>query len=474
MEKNYNTKKIITPLLICAFIGILSENALNITLSTLMEAFKISASTAQWLTTGFLLVLGILSPINGTLLQKFTTRQLFTTALISSITGTFLAAVGFNFQVLMIARIFQAIGIGILMPLVYTTVLFIYPQERRGSALGMVSLIYMFAPALGPSLAGIIVQYFSWHYIFWFPLPFLIVGFLFGLKYIENVRTTAKVKIDSLSVFLSTIGFGGIVYGVSKAGEESVGWTGTPVLITVSIGLIFLIAFIIRQLSIEQPLLNLKVFKYPMFIVGILIALVSMMIFMSTMIILPMYLQNKNGLNFSTLVAGLIMLPGSAINGILSPRMGKFYDKYGPRVLVIPGLILMCVMLFLLSFISITTSVFIIILLHIGLMIGSAMVSMPAQTNGINQLPQELYTHGTAVTNTIQQIGGALGTSISVSILANGMKNYLTHSTMPTLNSELIKAMATGSHNVFIYSMTIALLGLTASSFIRNSKLLKV
>lgn len=216
METNYNTRKIITPLLMCAFIGILSENALNIALSTLMESFKISASTAQWLTTGFLLVLGILSPINGILLQKFTTRQLFITALISSITGTLLAAIGTNFEVLMTARIFQAIGIGILMPLVYTTVLYIYPQEKRGSAMGLVGLVYMFAPALGPSIAGLIIHYLSWHYIFWFPLPFLIIGFIFGLKYIENIGKTSKVKIDFLSTILSTIGFGGIVYGFSK------------------------------------------------------------------------------------------------------------------------------------------------------------------------------------------------------------------------------------------------------------------
>lgn len=470
METNYNTRKIITPLLMCAFVGILSENALNIALSTLMESFKISASTAQWLTTGFLLVLGILSPINGILLQKFTTRQLFITALISSITGTLLAAIGTNFEVLMTARIFQAIGIGILMPLVYTTVLYIYPQEKRGSAMGLVGLVYMFAPALGPSIAGLIIHYLSWHYIFWFPLPFLIIGFIFGLKYIENIGQTSKVKIDFLSTILSTIGFGGIVYGFSKAGEGNIGWAGTPVLLTISIGVIALIVFVIRQLSIEQPLLNLKVFKYPMYVVGVFVAVACMMIFMSTMIVLPMYLQNKNGLNYSTLIAGLMLLPGSAINGILSPQMGKLYDKYGPRVLVIPGLILMSTMLFLFSYISITTSVVFIVLLHIGLMVGSSMVSMPSQTNGINQLPQELYTHGTAVMNTIQQIGGALGTSISISILTNGMKNYLSHSTMPTLSNELIKAMATGSHNVFMYSMTIALLGLVVASFIKNNK----
>ena len=459
-----------TPLLICAFVGILSENALDIGLSDLMKVFQISAATAQWLTTGFLLTLGILSPISGLILQRFTTRQLFISSLTSSIVGTLIAAIGLNFEMLMVARVLQAIGIGLLMPLIFNTVLFVYPEEKRGAAMGLVGLIYMFAPALGPTVAGLIIQYLSWHYIFWLPLPFLVIGLLIGLKYVENVTESTKLRIDPLSVIFSTIGFGGIVFGFSKAGEGSMGWTGPVVMISIGVGLVALVLFILRQIFMKQPLLNLSVFKYPMYIVGVVMVVVCMMIFMSTMIILPMYLQNQNGLGLSTLAAGLMLLPGSAINGILSPRMGSLYDKYGPKWLVIPGIAIMAAMLWFFSGISTASSLTLIVVLHIGLLIGSAMVLMPAQTNSINELPPELYPHGTAVMNTVQQVAGAIGTSVSISILTSGMNHYLNDSIKPTETTELAKAMTFGSHNVFLFAMVIALVGLITALFIRRNE----
>ncbi|PAD20888.1 MDR family MFS transporter [Terribacillus saccharophilus] len=468
VNKQYNTKGIMASLLICGFVGILSENALNIALSNLMEVFQISAATAQWLTTGFLLVLGIISPISGLLLQRFTTRQLFITSLTSTIIGTLVAAIGLNFEMLMAARVLQAIGIGLLMPLIFNTVLFVFPKEKRGAAMGLVGLVYMFAPALGPTVAGVIIQYLSWHYIFWLSLPFLIIGLLIGLKYVENVTEVTKLRIDPLSVTFSTIGFGGIVYGFSMAGEGSEGWTGPIVMTSIGIGFVALVLFILRQIFMKQPLLNLRVFKFPMYIVGVILVVMSMVIFMSTMIILPMYLQNQNGLGLSTLAAGLMLLPGSALNGILSPRMGSWYDKYGPKLLVIPGVVIMAVMLWFFSNISTASSVTLIVVLHIGLMIGSAMVLMPAQTNGLNQLPPELYPHGTAVMNTVQQVAGAIGTAVSISILTSGMNNYLHDSTAPTQTTELAKAMTFGSHNVFLFTMIIALVALVTAIFIRR------
>ncbi|WP_249598126.1 MDR family MFS transporter [Peribacillus frigoritolerans] len=476
MEKNkkYNTRGIMASLLICGFVGILSENALNIALSNLMEVFQISAATAQWLTTGFLLTLGILSPISGLLLLRFSTRQLFIVSITSSIIGTLIAAIGLNFEMLMVARVLQAIGMGLLMPLIFNTVLVVYPQEKRGAAMGTVGLVYMFAPALGPTVAGVIIQYLSWHFIFWLSLPFLVIGFLVGLKYVENVTEVTKLRIDPLSVTLSTLGFGGIVFGFSMAGEGSEGWTSPVVMTSIIVGLVAIVLFILRQILMKQPLLNLRVFMYPMYTVGVILVVMCMMIFMSTMIILPMYLQNQNGLGLSTLVAGLMLLPGSALNGILSPRMGSWYDKYGPKWLVIPGIVIMAVMLWLFSSISTASTLTLIVVLHIGLMIGSAMVLMPAQTNGLNQLPPELYPHGTAVMSTVQQVAGAIGTAVSISILTSGMKHYLQGSAAPTQPTDLAKAMTFGSHNVFMFTMIIALVGLVAAFFIRRARVNQV
>nr|WP_179295419.1 DHA2 family efflux MFS transporter permease subunit [Bacillus sp. FJAT-45350] len=463
MKNQYNTRAIMAALLMCGFVGMFSETALNIAMTNLMEVFQISATTAHWLTTGFLLTLGILMPMSGLLLLMFTTRQLFVASLISLILGTLIAALAFSFEMLMIGRVLQAVGMGLLLPLMFNTVLVIYPPEKRGAAMGFVGLVIMFAPATGPTIGGLLIQYLTWHYIFWLSLPLLVIGLLIGLKYLENVTDVTKPRIDLLSVLLSTIGFGGVVYGFSKAGEGVEGWSG---MIVIVVGLIALVLFILRQNFMHEPMLNLRVFKYPMYVVGMLLVLSCMMIIMSSMIILPMFLQTGAGL--SVFIAGLMLLPGSALNGILSPLVGRLFDKYGPKWLVTPGLILVTVMLWFFTTLSPVSSVTFIVALHIGLMVGVAMIWMPAQTNGLNQLPPELYPHGTAVLNTLQQVAGAIGIAIAISILTGGMEKYLHSSSDPTQLTEIANAMTAGSQSVFWFTMLIALIGLILAFFIRR------
>ncbi|MBS5913585.1 DHA2 family efflux MFS transporter permease subunit [Paenibacillus macerans] len=464
--KQYNTRAIMASLLICGFIGMFSETALNIAISNLMEVFQISAATAQWLTTGFLLTLGILMPLSGLLLQWFTTRQLFIGSVTSSIIGTLIAALAFNFEMLMVARVLQAIGMGLLIPLMFNTILVVYPPEKRGAAMGFVGLVIMFAPATGPTVAGLLIEYLTWHFIFWLSLPFLVLGLLVGLKYLENVTEVTKPRIDLLSVILSTLGFGGVVFGFSKAGEGDAGWTSPIVIASIAIGLVALALFVLRQLFMREPMMNLRVFKYPMFIVGLLLVLTCMMIILSSMIVLPMYLQQ--GMKLSPFTAGLMLLPGSALNGFLSPRMGKLFDKYGPKWLVLPGLVVVAAALWFFSGVTPVTSVFFIVALHICLMIGISMVFMPAQTNGLNQLPPELYPHGTAVMNTLQQVAGAVGTAVAISILTHGMERYLGASAAPNEVTEVAKAMTLGSHGVFQFAMIVTLIGLALALFIRR------
>ncbi|ARU60366.1 MFS transporter [Tumebacillus avium] len=464
--KQYNTRAILGSLLICGFVGFFSETALNVAISNLMDVFHIEAATAQWLTTGFLLTLGILMPVSGLLLQRFSTRQLFTGSLVSLIVGTFVAALSVNFEMLMVARVLQALGMGLLLPLMFNTILVIFPPEKRGEAMGFVGLVIMFAPATGPTVAGILIEYLSWQYIFWLSLPFLVIGLLVGLKYLENVTEVTKPRIDLLSVILSTIGFGGVVFGFSKAGEGTGGWGSAVVLISIGAGLIALVLFTLRQIWMRDPMMNLGVFKFPMYIVGLLMVLSCMLIMMSSMIILPMFLQN--GLKMSAFTTGLILLPGSVLNGILSPRMGRLFDRYGPKWLVIPGLAIVAVMMWSFSFISPASSIALIVALHIGIMIGISMVWMPAQTNGLNQLPPELYPHGTAVMNTLQQVAGAIGTAVAVSLLMGGTEQYLRESAAPTAPAELSNAMTFGSHHVFLFAMLVTIISLVIAFFIRR------
>ncbi|MBU7595135.1 DHA2 family efflux MFS transporter permease subunit [Metabacillus halosaccharovorans] len=465
MKNQYNTRAILTALLICGAVGMFNETSLNIALTNLMEVFQISAATAQWLTTGFMLTLGILMPVSGLLLQTFSTRKLFIGSVMSLIVGTLIAALAFNFEMLMFARVLQAVGMGLLLPLMFNTVLVIYPLEKRGAAMGLVALVIMVAPASGPTIGGLLIEYLTWHYIFWISLPLLVIGLLIGLKYLKNVTDVTKPRIDLLSVLLSTIGFGGVVFGFSKAGEGSEGWSSMVVITSIVIGLVALVLFILRQ-NMSDPMLNLSVFKYPMYVIGMLLIMSCMLISMSSTIILPMFLQTGKGL--SVLITGLMLLPGSVLSGLIQPYVGRLFDKYGPKWLVIPGLVILTVMIWFFTTISPTSSVAFIIALHIGLTVGIALIWTPAQTNGLNQLPPELYPHGTAVMNTLQQVGGAIGTAVAISILTGGMEKYLHGSSAPTKQTEIANAMASGSQNVFYFTMIIALICLILAFFIRR------
>ncbi|MED4070020.1 DHA2 family efflux MFS transporter permease subunit [Priestia endophytica] len=464
-NSNIKALPIITSFLIAGFIGLFSETALNMALKDLITGFGIHETTAQWLTTGYLLTLGVLVPISGLILQWFTTRQLFMTSLVFSIIGTFIAAIAPTFSVLMIARVVQAVGTALLLPLMFNTILVIIPPHKRGKSMGIIGLVIMFAPAVGPTVSGLILKTLTWHWIFWISLPLLIVALVFGAFFMQNVTKPTKPKIDIFSIVLSTIGFGGIVYGFSSAGEGG-GWGSSNVIFAIAIGVVALVAFSIRQVKMDKPMLNLNAFKYPMFVIGLLLILVCMMVMLSAMMILPLYLQTS--LALSTFAAGLMLLPGGIINGILSPVMGGLFDRFGPKWLVIPGLVIVAGTMYGFSTVTLETSTGFIVGLHIALMVGISMIMMPAQTNGLNQLPPELYPDGTAIMNTLQQVAGAIGTAIGISILSSGSRSFLeTVSDQKDPLNQLL-AFTNGVQHAFIFAIIVAVIGLVISFFIKR------
>lgn len=252
--------------------------------------------------------------------------------------------------------------------------------------------------AIGPTFSGLVLEHLNWHWIFWISLPFLVLALVFGIAYMQNVSETTKPKIDVLSIILSTIGFGGIVFGFSNAGEGSGGWSSPTVIVSLIVGVVGLILFSIRQLTMKQPMMNLRAFKYPMFILGVIMVFICMMVILSSMLLLPMYLQG--GLVLTAFASGLVLLPGGILNGFMSPVTGRLFDKYGPKWLVIPGFVIVTVVLWFFSNVTTASTAVLIIILHTCLMIGISMIMMPAQTNGLNQLPREFYPDGTAIMNT--------------------------------------------------------------------------
>ncbi|CAM3576596.1 DHA2 family efflux MFS transporter permease subunit [Paenibacillus glucanolyticus] len=450
-------------LMIGAFIGLFSETALNMAFTNIMTDFQIDAHAVQWLTTGYLLVLGILVPVSALLLQWFTTRQLFNASLIFSIIGTIVAALSPNFELLLVARVIQAIGTGLLLPLMTNVILVIFPPHKRGSVMGLMGLVIMFAPAVGPTLSGFIVDRLGWQSIFWISLPLLALTFVFGLVYMQNVSTITKPKIDILSIILSSIGFGGIVFGFSSAGEGAGSWGEPGVFIPIAIGAIALVLFAVRQLRMKQPMLNLRVFKFPMFSIGVLMVFLCMMLILSTSILLPMYL--KGGLLLTAFAAGLVLLPGGIINGLMSPVTGRLFDKFGPKFLVIPGFIITTILSYLFTNVTTETPQTTIIIMHTCIFIGVAMIMMPAQTNGLNQLPRAYYPDGSAVMNTLQQIAGTIGTAVAVSIMVAGQASYVPSA---GTTNPMAEALTSGVQNAFMLAFVASIIGLIASFFIKR------
>lgn len=467
--KGVKTGPLIAVLLSGAFVAILSETILNVALSAIMDNFNIASGTAQWLVTGYMLVIGTIVPISAYFMRRFSTRQLFITAMTFFTLGTLIAGFSPTFSILLIGRLTQALGTAIILPLLTNTILAVVPIERRGAAMGLMGLIIMFAPAIGPTFSGLIVESLTWRWLFYFTFPIAAVSLLFGMKVLVNVTETSKPKLDILSFILSTLGFGGIVYGFSSAGKGDASFTDPLVVTTLLIGLISLILFYWRQLNLEKPLLDVRVLRYPMFSLGLLITMLTMMTMFAMMLVLPMYLQSA--ILLTAVTTGLVMLPGGLINGAISPLMGRLFDKWGPRPLLIPGTIIMAITVFMYRFAlpGVPTAVFII--LQAVLMIAVAMIMMPAQTNGLNQIPERLYPHGTAIFNTLMQISGAIGAALFISVMESGQQNYLNNSGISNPSpQESIDALKYGSQQSFTTGLILAIASIIIALFIRNSK----
>jgi EmrB/QacA subfamily drug resistance transporter len=417
-EKN-ETKRppygIISILMIGAFIAFLNNTLLNIALPSIMADLKVDASVVQWLTTGFMLVNGVLIPTTAFLIQKYSVRKLFLVAMGLFTAGTIIAGFAHVFPVLLAGRMTQAAGSAIMMPLLMNVMLVSFPIEKRGAAMGIFGLVLMGAPAIGPTLSGWLIEHYDWRMLFHFVTPIAVIVLLIGFFLLKDKKEKVDIRLDSLSVLLTSVGFGGLLYGFSSAGKQ--GWDSPQVYLTIAIGAISLIVSILRQLKQDKPMLNYRIFKYPMFALSSVISMVLTMAMFSGMLLLPIYVQTLRGI--SPMDAGLMMLPGALIMALMSPVTGKLFDKFGGRSLAIIGLGITVVTSYLFSQLTLETTYTQLLLLFSVRMFGMSMVMMPVSTNGLNQLPARFYPHGTAMNNTLQQVSGAIGTALLVTIMSN-------------------------------------------------------
>ncbi|TNJ64562.1 multidrug efflux MFS transporter [Paenibacillus hemerocallicola] len=457
---------IVAALIIGAFVSILNETLLNIAYPEMMKQFDVTASTIQWLSTGYMLIIGILVPVTALLQQWFTTRQMFLSAMTIFLAGTIVCAAAPWFGMLLFGRIVQALGTGLMLPVLMTTILVIFPPEKRGGAMGLIGLVIMFAPAIGPTLSGMIVDSLSWRWLFYLVIPLAVFSIVFAASYLKNVSELTRPKVDMVSILLSSIGFGGIVYGFSQAGEGS--WSEPEVFGAIIAGGVSITLFIWRQLVVKEPILELRVFKYPLFSLAMVLILLLMMMIFAVMIILPLYFQTV--LLMTAFNSGLALMPGGILNGIMAPISGKLFDNFGPRALVIPGLVLAVLSIGLFIGVGTGADAWYVIILHVILLGGFSMVMMPAQTTGLNQLPRHLYPHGTAIINTLQQVAGAIGTALFISIMSSGTKAYMNISEDPTSPVEAMNGFVAGMQDAFFAGLIISLIALATGFFIKQAK----
>ena len=433
---------IISVLLVSTFTVFLNETIMNVALPRLMTALDVSESTVQWLSTGFMLTMAVVIPTTGFILERLSTRKAFFLAMGLFTLGTVIAAIAPGFGVLLLGRVVQATGTAVMMPLLMTTILTLVPMNKRGMVMGNITIAMSVAPALGPTVSGLILEHFEWRFMFIFVLPVAVVALLVGAKYLVNVGEPGRQRLDMLSVLLTIPAFGGVVYGLSQIGGGHGGQAGpsTGAVVALAVGVISLGLFVWRQLVLQRtgaPLLDLRAFNHRMFTVSVLLLVVAMIALFGTVILLPLFLQKVLGAE--PLVTGLVMLPGGLAMGLSGPFIGRMYDKIGPRPLTVTGSALMVLCLW-----------------QFAMMNARALLFTPAFTNGLNPLPPQLYSHGSAILGTLQQVAGAAGTALLVALFAAGT----------ALHGDLLD----GTRIAFLTAAGVAVFAVVLSAMMRRTE----
>lgn len=450
-------KPLLAVLMAGVFVAILNQTLLATALPHIMEDLDITANTAQWLTTVFMLVNGVMIPITAFLINKYTTRHLFFVAMGLFATGTIICALAPGFSVLMIGRIVQASGAGIMMPLAQTILFVIFPVEKRGQAMGMFGLIISFAPAIGPTLSGWLLGHYPWRALFYVVIPIALLDLLLAYFFLRNVTERTFPKIDILSIMLSTLGFGGLLYGFSSAG--TFGWDSTTVIASISVGIIALWFFIRRQGQLKQPILEFRVFTYGLFTLSTILSVIVFVTMIGSATILPIYMQDMHG--FTAFESGLMLLPGAVIMGVMNPIAGKIFDAAGGKWLAVAGLSIVTASTFQFTMLAADTPFAYLTIMHAIRMFGVALVMMPVTTAGLNQLPDHLIPHGTAMSNTMRQVAGSIGTALLVTIMTGAALDPDRYGVEGLIRGVNISFMVTGA---------LSAVGIVLAFFIKNPK----
>lgn len=454
---------IIGALALAAFLMIMNETVLTVALPAIMADMDISASAGQWLTTGFLVTMSVVIPTTGFLLQRFSSRSLFVFALSSFLVGTLIAIFAPSFAFLLLARIIQAVGTAIVLPLLMTTTLSLVPVHKRGMVMGLNSIVISVGPAVGPTVSGAIVHAWGWHYIFVLMAPLAVITLILGIIFIKLPSNARKLPVDIFSVILSALAFGLLVYGIAsiEKASENMGLT----VATFVVGLASLALFIKRQIRLTREgkeLLNLTPFASRNFTFAIVLIMIAFGALLGTIMMVPIILESGKGI--SALAIGMMLLPGGLAQAIVSPIFGRIYDKHGPRPVLIPGAIMLALGQWMYVTVTTETELWMFMICHVIFSIGLALLMTGLMSSAMASVNPRLYGHGSAIFSTGQQLGGAIGTTIFITVMSVLSNNELAQ------GSDLAQSLFTGAHAAFIVGALLGTIGVVLSFFIKVEK----
>jgi DHA2 family lincomycin resistance protein-like MFS transporter len=457
-------KTLIGLLLVAGFTVILNETVMGVALPVLMRDLGVSAATGQWLTTGFMLTMAVVIPATGFIMGRFRLRPIFLTAMTLFTLGTAVAAAAPGFGVLLAGRVVQASGTAIMLPLLMTTALTLVPPSIRGRTMGTISIVISVAPAIGPTISGLVLSQLSWRWIFIVMLPVALIALSLGAWKVRNVTEPRATRLDVLSLLLSAVGFGALIFGLSSIGESAGGHVLVAPWIPITVGVLALLVFALRQIRLQDsadgPLMDLRVFSRRSYTVSALVLIIGFMAMFGALIVLPIFLQQV--LELGTLETGLLLLPGGLVMGALSPVVGRLFDKVGPRPLVTPGVVALASALWLLTTLDPGTSTLAVVGVHVLLSVGLAFMITPLFTSALGSLPRDLYGHGSAIVNTLQQLAGAAGTALFITVLSTTTASRIAEGADP------LTATADGVQGAFMWGGVVALVALAVSLLVRR------
>jgi len=458
--------RVVWLLLIAAFVAILNETTMSIALPDLRTDLGVPPELGQWLTSAFMLTMAVVIPTTGFLLQRLTTRQAFILAMSLFTAGTAIAMIAPGFEVLLAGRVVQAAGTAITMPLLMTTVMTVVPAHARGRIMGRVGIVISLAPAIGPTLAGILLDVASWRWIFGVVLPIAIVALIIGAKLMTNLGETSKAPLDVLSVILSALAFGGLVYGLSQIGGAHGGGSGMSEGAAIGMiagSVVVLALFVWRQITLQKKddaLLDLRVFNARNFTLAIVVMGILSLAMFGTFTALPIYMQEV--LQLSGTEAGLVVLPGAIAMGLLGPVIGRIYDAKGVAILLIPGTALVAIVMGFYATLTDSTSVWALVIAQITMSIGMAMSFTPLFSASLGSLRPHLYSHGSAVLNTLQQVAGAAGVAVLITTMTS------VSASREAAGVAELAAGAAGARAAFLFSAIVAVVAVVAAVFVRK------